>query len=114
MSRQPYDSRSGISEKKRVIRSQIAERFGQEFRTYGFDLRAFINVVLQETVERIRFCNVFLEEVPVVFLLHAVEQRIYSALDVADKAKINSRAAPDMLRVLVNLNFFHFVAGEKL
>jgi len=29
MSRQPYDGRSGVSEEKGVISSQIAERFGQ-------------------------------------------------------------------------------------
>src|SRR6202043_3666363 len=101
MSRQPYDSRSGVREEKGVIRSQIAECFGQEFRTYGPDLRTFINVVLQKTVEGIRFRDVLFEEAPIDFFLDALEQRIKSGLDVANKAKINSRAAPNMLRVLV-------------
>src|ERR1700675_135756 len=114
MSRQPYDSRSGVSEEKSVIRSQITERFGQEFRTYGLDLGTFVNVVLQKTVEGVRFRDVLFEEAPVDFFVHTLEQRIHSSLDVANKTKINSRAAPNMLRVLINLNFFHFVAGEEL
>src|SRR5712692_3806938 len=114
MSRQPYDSRSGVSEEKGVVRSQIAERFGQEFRTYGLDLRTFINVVLQKNVEGVRFRDVLFEEAPIDFFMHPLEQRLQSGLDVANKTKINSRAAPNMLRVLVNLDFFHFVAGEEL
>src|SRR6266404_2132811 len=114
MSRRPYDSRSGVSEEKGVISSQIAERFGQEFRTYGLDPGTFINVVLQKTVEGVRFRDVLFEEAPIDFFLHPIEQRIKSGLDVANKTKINGGAAPNMLRVLVNLNFFHFVAGEEL
>src|SRR5258708_17280404 len=114
MSRQPYDSRSGVSEEKGVVRSQIAERFGQEFRTYGLDLRTFINVVLQKTVEGVRFRDVLFEEAPIDFFLHPLEQRLQSGLDVANKTEINSRASPNMLRVLVNLDFFHFVAGGEL
>jgi len=67
VSRQPYDSRSGVSERKGVISSQIAERFGQEFRTYGLDPGTFINVVLQETVEGVRFRDVLFEEAPIDF-----------------------------------------------
>src|SRR5260370_11597045 len=114
MSRQPYDSGSGVSEEQRVIRSEIAERFGQEFRTYGLDLGTFINVVLQKTVEGIRFRDVLFEEAPIDFFLHALEERNHSGLDIANKAKINGRGAPNMLRVLVNLDFFHLVAGEEL
>src|SRR5260370_7227633 len=108
MSRQPYDSRSGVSEEKGVVRSQIAERFGQEFRTYGLDLRTFINVVLQKTVEGLRFRDVLFEEAPIDFFLHPLEQRIQSGLDVANKTKIKSRAAADLFRRLLNLPFFHF------
>src|SRR5258707_15127832 len=106
MSRQPYDSRSGVSEEKGVVRSQIAERFGHEFRTYGLDLRTFINVVVEKTVEGLRFRDVLFEEAPIDFLLHPLEQRIQRGLDVANKPKINSRAARNMLRVLVNRDCF--------
>src|ERR1700676_3986573 len=114
MSRQPNDGRSGVSEEKGVISSQIAERLGQEFRTYGLDLGTFVNVVLQKAVEGVCFRDVLFEEAPVDFFLHPLEQRIHSCLDVANKTKINIRAAPNMLRILINLNFFHFVAGEEL
>ena len=70
--------------------------------------------MLQETVERVRFRDVVFEEASVGFFPHALEQCIHSGLDVANKAKINSRAAPNMFRVLVNLDFFHLVAGEEL
>src|SRR5260370_36445317 len=107
MSRKTYDSRSGVSEEKGVIRSQIAERFSQEFRTYGLDLRTFINVVLQKTVDGVRFRDVLFEEAPIDFFLHPLEQRIQSGLDVANMTKINSRAETNMLRVLVILVFYH-------
>src|ERR1700739_1051793 len=110
MARQPYDSRSSVSEKQRVIGSQIAERLGQEFRTYGFDVRTFFNVVLQKIVEGVCFRDMPREEESVGFLLHPLEQHIQSALDVANKAEIDRSSSPDMSRVLVNLDFFHFLA----
>src|SRR5260370_10639560 len=109
MSRQPYDSRSGVSEEKGVISSRIACGFGQEFRTYGLDPGAFINVVLQKTVEGVRFRDVLFEEAPIDFFFRRLCQRIKSGLDVANKTKINSRAAPNMLRLLLTFNFFHFL-----
>jgi len=72
MSRQPYDRCSGVSEEQRVIRSEIAERFGQKFRTYGLDLGTFVNVVLQKTVKRSRFRDVLFEKAPVGFFLDAL------------------------------------------
>src|SRR4051812_20446943 len=114
MSRQPYDRRSSVSEKQRIIRSQIAERLGQEFGPNGFDLRTFINIVLQKTMKRVRFLDVVLEKALVGFLVHELEQCSDRRLDIADKAKVNTRAAPNMLRVLVNLDFFHFVPGKEL
>src|SRR5260370_36210729 len=107
MSRQPYDSGSGVSEEQRVIRSEIAERFGQEFRTYGLDLGAFVNVVLQKTVEGVRFRDVLFEEAPIGFFLDALEQRNHGGLDIANKTKINGGAAPNILRVLVYLDLLH-------
>src|ERR1700739_1708552 len=110
---QPYNGRSGISKKQRIIGSQIAEYFGQEFRTDRLDPRTFINIMLQEIVESVRFRDAPLEKVPVSFFPHALEQHSECGLDVADQSKINIRAAPNMLRVLVNLDFFYFVAGEE-
>src|SRR4051812_30564723 len=114
MSRQPYDRRSSVSEKQRIIRRQVAERLGQEFRPDGLDPRTFIDIVLQKTMERVRFLDVLLEKALVGFLLHELEQCSYRRLDIADQAKVNTCAAPNMLRVLVNLGFFHFVPGEEL
>src|SRR5260370_7602003 len=110
MSRQPYDRRSGVSEEQGVVRSQIAERFGQEFRTYGLDLRTFVHVVLQKTVERVRFRAAFFQEAPVHFFPHPLEHPVHGGLHVANKTPTTSHPPPTTLPILPHLTFFHFLA----
>src|ERR1039458_5432505 len=52
VTRQPDAGRSRVREKQRVVRSQLAERRGQEFRPDRLDPRPFLDIVLQELMER--------------------------------------------------------------
>jgi len=80
---------------------------------YWFYLWPFGDVVLQEFVERSGFSDMPFEKSAVRFFADSREQRGDRRLDITDQRQIDGRAPPDMLRVLVDLNFLDVVAGQK-
>ena len=57
MSRKPDTGRTRVGEKHCVLRSKLAERRGEEFRTYRFYPRSLFDIVLQLFVEGFRVRN---------------------------------------------------------
>src|SRR5712692_2747037 len=102
-----------ISKKHRVVGGEFAQSRSQEFRAYGLDLGPFLDVVLQEIVERVRVSKLLLQKVLVRFFADGSEQRSDSRLDVANKPKIDGRPAANMFGVLVDLDLFYGSARKK-
>src|ERR1700684_3735283 len=113
MPRQPDAGGSRVREKHRVVGRQLAQSRDEEFRTNRFYSRSFLDIVLQQFVERLRLGDVPLKKSAVGLVADSAEQRGDGRLDIADQRQINRRPPSEMLRVLVDLDFFDLVAGKK-
>src|SRR6202021_463729 len=83
-------------------------------RAYGLDPGPFHDVVLEKLVKRFRLRDVFVEKAAVGLFSHAPQQGGDGRLDVSDEPEINGRPAPDVLGILVDLDFLHAFAREEL
>ena len=88
MSRKPDTGRTRVRKKHCVIRSKLAERRGEEFRTYRFYRRSLLDIVLQQFVEGFRVRNLPREKFPIRLLTHGWKQCTGRRLDIADKTEI--------------------------
>src|ERR1700693_5720561 len=113
MPRKPDTGRTRVGEEHCVIRGELAERRGQEFRTYRFYRWSLLDIVLQLFVEGFRVRNLPREKLSIRLLIHGWKQCTDRRLDIADKTEIQRCTAADVLWVLVNLNLFHTGAGKK-
>ena len=113
MPRHPDAGRSSVHEEHRVVSRQLAQGRSQELGTYRLYARSFGDVVLQEFMERGGFRDVPFEKGAISLLPDFRQQRGNGAFDIADQRQINCGAAPDVLRVLIDLDLLNFVAGKK-
>src|SRR5882762_8178288 len=113
MSCEPDAGRTRVRKKHRVIRSDFAERRGQEFRTYRFCRWSILDIVLELFVEGFRARNLPRQKLSICLFTHGWKQCTDRRLDIADKTEIQRGTAADVLRVLVNLNLFHAGARKE-
>ena len=114
MPRRPDAGRAGVHEKHRVVGRQFAQRRGQKFRTDRLDPRAFLDVMLQKLMERVRSRRrCFSRNRLSVLSLNFGEQRGDGRLDVAHQPQIHRGPPPDVFRVPVDLDFLDAVARQK-
>src|ERR1700689_5544231 len=104
MSRKPDDGRTRIRKKHCVIRSELAQRRREKFRTYRFYPRSLLDIVLQQFGEGFRVRKLFRQKFSIRLFFHGWEQCAHRRLDIADQTEIQRSTAADVLRVLVNLN----------
>src|SRR5580704_14821976 len=113
MPRHPYAGRSRVDEEHRVVSRQLAQGRSQEFGAYRLYARYLRDVVLQEFMERGGFRDMPFEKGAISLLPAYRQKRGNGAFDIADQRQINRCAAPDVLRVLVDLDLLNFVSGKK-
>src|SRR6202008_237543 len=112
--RHPDAGRSSVGEKHGVVGSQRASCRREIFWADWLEARTFVHVMAQQLLELSRLRKVLFEEAGVIFRMYFRQYGRERRLHVSDKTEIQRRPAAEVLRIRVDLDFFHVAVRQKL